>query len=197
MADIEINTNLDTETPFHYEFEPGTASYGKVYDGRNIIEIERKFSDPIPLEEGEAGERHYKVIETYKVRMLQRTNMNVNHNNYDYTIKQDSVKREIEFDLTTDIETPNKIPTGFKLYHNYPNPFNPTTTVRYEFNMSGDVHTKVYNSQCEEVYSSTQEGVHPGTHEFKIDLGDFASGIYFLKVQQEQITSIQKLVLLK
>ncbi len=79
---------------------------------------------------------------------------------------------------------------------NYPNPFNPTTTISFYMEKAGSFTVKVYNVTGQEVWS---ESGSAGAGEVTVDLdaSDFANGIYFYRLVTDGVSSTKKMVLIK
>jgi len=90
------------------------------------------------------------------------------------------------------------LPTVYKLYNNYPNPFNPSTTIKYDIPKSAFVKLVIYDILGKEVATLVNEALQPGTYEITFDGSNLASGIYFyqLAINNEQL-AVKKMVLLK
>lgn len=95
------------------------------------------------------------------------------------------------------IENANSNQLSFFLYDNYPNPFNPTTKIRYSIPNSELVLIKIYDLLGKEVKILVNEYVNAGTHEIEFDGSSLPSGLYLCKLQSGKFTSVKKLVLLK
>jgi hypothetical protein len=95
-------------------------------------------------------------------------------------------------------EEPGIASFGFRLDHNYPNPFNPSTTISFDLPEDGFVNLKIYNIQGEEVYTVVDNRFKiRGSYEFKVDLSSLASGIYFYTLEQNKNVMTKKMTLLK
>ena len=92
---------------------------------------------------------------------------------------------------------PPVVPVNLLLYNNYPNPFNPTTTIKYALPKASDVHLTLYNLRGEEVARLVDKEQHAGYHEVKWDANNFASGIYFYRLQAGDFVQTRKMVLFK
>ena len=68
---------------------------------------------------------------------------------------------------------------GLELLNSYPNPFEQTTTIRYELNRTQDVSLVVYNNLGQIVQTLNQEEQVPGFYEVAVDAKNLASGVYF------------------
>ncbi len=90
-----------------------------------------------------------------------------------------------------------ELPTEYDLLPAYPNPFNPTTTLRFDLPEAGQVKLAVYDSQGRQVANLIDRWCTAGTHEAVFSGKDLASGIYFARLVAGDIHKSQKLVLTK
>ena len=77
----------------------------------------------------------------------------------------------------------NGIPQAFVLYGNYPNPFNPATTIRYGMPTSGSVTLKVYDVLGRSVAIQSLGVQAPGNHETHFNASRLNSGLYFYRLE--------------
>jgi hypothetical protein len=89
------------------------------------------------------------------------------------------------------------IPTVFALHQNFPNPFNPSTTIRYDVPHSSHVSLVVYNMLGQEVATLVESEQGAGYQEVRFDATSLASGVYFYRLQAEDFIQTMKLMLLK
>ncbi len=93
-------------------------------------------------------------------------------------------------------------PASFELYGNYPNPFNPSTTIRYRLNNASQISLKIYNILGQEIRTLVS-GVRPaGMNEVlwdgKNDKGaNVSSGLYLYRLQISNHAITRKMTLLK
>ncbi len=91
-----------------------------------------------------------------------------------------------------------EIPTSYALAHNFPNPFNPTTTIQFSLPQAGDVTLKIYNLLGEEVKTLVDEYKEIGKHSVQFNASQLASGIYFYRnYRQDQFVETKKMILLR
>jgi hypothetical protein len=91
----------------------------------------------------------------------------------------------------------NNSELNYFLAPNYPNPFNPTTTIKYSLKDDGIVKLKIYNILGSEVASLVDEYKHKGEHKVTFDAGNLASGVYIYKIQSGNFIYSRKMLLLK
>ena len=94
------------------------------------------------------------------------------------------------------------IPTEFALHENYPNPFNPTTTLRFDLPELSDMTLTIYNMLGQKVKTfnmqSTPAGYHSVTWDATNDLGEqVGAGVYLYQLQAKDFVKARKMVLLK
>jgi hypothetical protein len=89
-------------------------------------------------------------------------------------------------------------PRIFKLFNNYPNPFNPSTQIRFSVPKDGFTSLKVMNILGQEVATLFEGNAKSGNIlEVTFNARNLSSGIYFARLQQEGKISIQKMNLIK
>lgn len=74
------------------------------------------------------------------------------------------------------------LPSDFGLRPNYPNPFNPSTTIEYQMKVAGFVSIQVFDARGREVAVLVNEEKPAGSHSLRWDAGGLASGVYFVKM---------------
>lgn len=86
----------------------------------------------------------------------------------------------------------------FSLFRNYPNPFNPTTTIRFELEKESPVTLNIYNAlgQLVEILIKN-ETFEAGINDFTFDASHLPSGVYYLTIETREIFRSQKIILLK
>jgi len=104
--------------------------------------------------------------------------------------------------LLTEATTRN-LPTVYSLAQNFPNPFNPTTTIRYDVPAPGGlVRIVVYNVKGQRVTTLVDSHELPGYHKVTWDGtnrtgNNVASGVYFIQMKAGGFVKTKKLLLLK
>lgn len=89
-------------------------------------------------------------------------------------------------------------PTNYNLHQNFPNPFNPTTTIRFDVAQSSVVSLKVYNLLGQVVTTLVDgQNMSQGTYQVQWNAKDLASGIYLYQLEAGDVKVSRKMILLK
>jgi len=89
-------------------------------------------------------------------------------------------------------------PGDFRLYPNYPNPFNPLTTIQFDLARPLTVSLRVYNLLGQEVASLLSEmPLQAGVHKADFDASDLPSGVYICRLTGANLAASRKMILLK
>ena len=94
------------------------------------------------------------------------------------------------------------IPTEFALHENYPNPFNPTTTLRFDLPEVSNITLTIYNMLGQKIRTYDMQSTPAGHHTLKWnatnDYGDpVGAGVYLYQLQSKDFVKTRKMVLLK
>ncbi len=120
----------------------------------------------------------------------------------EYTVNAGSVGPELWDSasvsiILTDVGDNTINPTLFQLFDNYPNPFNPSTTIRYSIPEASFTTLIVYDALGNNVSSLVNETKSAGTFEVIFDATNLSSGIYYYTLQSGSITETKKMILTK
>lgn len=91
----------------------------------------------------------------------------------------------------------SEIPNGFNLAQNFPNPFNPSTTIEFSIPEKNNVSLKIYNMNGQVVTMLVNGEYSAGTHKIQWNATDFASGVYFYTLNTNNFSQTKRLVLIK
>jgi len=107
---------------------------------------------------------------------------------------------EFMTDITKEV---NIIPQKFTLSQNFPNPFNPSTVIKYAVSCESNVNISFYNSLGQFVREVSEGNRQPGNYEINFNSSGLASGIYFYSIKaistngKNDFSSSKKMILLK
>lgn len=91
----------------------------------------------------------------------------------------------------------NSFTTKFKLFNNYPNPFNPVTNISFTIPEKKFTELKIYDIRGSEIYNVIQKTLDAGSYTYSIDLSEYSSGIYFCRLSSGNYIESQKMIFIK
>ncbi len=91
----------------------------------------------------------------------------------------------------------SEVPKEFKLFANYPNPFNPTTKIKFNVPKSEFVSLKIYDNTGKMINALLSANLTAGTYETNWDAKSFASGVYFYKLESATFVDTRRMILVK
>jgi hypothetical protein len=172
---ISLNISWNTTGPC-YRFNPGTYTLGSI--------------------------RFNRLDTNACIRLNFRTNCVVQDsitqclNPADWTFSTDTTCYRLNGSLGTSTAA-NEIPNVFRLYTNYPNPFNPSTMIKFDIPKGTHVTLSIYDILGKEVDKLVNGYVQPGSYEVLWDASNYASGTYFYRFESGSFTDLKKMVLVK
>ncbi len=89
------------------------------------------------------------------------------------------------------------IPVKYSLEQNFPNPFNPLTTIRYSLPKENFVTIIVYDILGNEIQALVSENQKPGNYSVTFDASTYPSGVYYYKILSNDFTDTKKMILIK
>lgn len=99
---------------------------------------------------------------------------------------------------TVDLSDAEEIPADFQLHLTaFPNPFNPSTTIRFNLVSAGRVSLTVYDIMGREIETLNAGRLESGNHRFHWDGSSRPSGIYFVRLSTDQKQETRKIILMK
>jgi tetratricopeptide (TPR) repeat protein len=106
-----------------------------------------------------------------------------------YKVRKYNYEKPTTKDETTITET--------KLFENYPNPFNPSTVIRYQLSEASQVSLKIYDVMGREVTTLVNSFQNKGSYDVTFNAQSLSSGIYFYKLNANAKQLINKMLLMK
>jgi Arylsulfotransferase (ASST)/Bacterial Ig-like domain/Secretion system C-terminal sorting domain/Kre9/KNH-like N-terminal Ig-like domain len=102
----------------------------------------------------------------------------------------------------TGITDKNSTIKEYQLYQNFPNPFNPSTTIKYSIPNDSHVKIVIYNMIGQEIETVVNTFKNAGSYKINWNAGNLASGIYFYSINaigsnNKNFYSVKKMILLK
>ncbi len=100
-------------------------------------------------------------------------------------------------DTTDSVDGSAQIPQKYLLEDNFPNPFNPSTEIRYQLSTASQVTLKVYDVLGREVATLAEGKESAGYYKVKFDGSRLSSGLYFYRLTANNFSSAKKMMLVK
>jgi chitinase len=121
---------------------------------------------------------------------------------YDYINNDSPLLKTIgkSFGFITSVEIENTIkaiPSDFKLFDNYPNPFNPSTVIRFMLPVGTHVKLLVFDVLGREVEVLADKFFNQGVHDVTFNAVNLGSGVYFYTLSTENFVQTKKMMLIK
>lgn len=88
-------------------------------------------------------------------------------------------------------------PRHYRLYDNYPNPFNPTTVIEYSIPENSMVSLKLYDAMGREVATMVDESQPVGAYSVYLHVNNLSSGVFFYRMKAHHFIETKKLIVLK
>jgi hypothetical protein len=90
-----------------------------------------------------------------------------------------------------------EVPTEFALHGNYPNPFNPSTSIRFDLPEASEVRLQVFDLLGREVATVLNKAMEAGQHAVTWEAGTLPSGVYLYRLEAGEFVETRRMVLLK
>ncbi len=114
---------------------------------------------------------------------------------YFYHLKQLDYNGSYQY--SDEIEVEISQPKEFSLSQNFPNPFNPTTKIKYWISSDGNVTLTVYNMLGEKVAELVNKVINAGVYEVNFDASKLSSGVYYYRIKTGNYSTVKKMLLMK
>ncbi len=165
-------------------------SAGKYSNGSWTVEFSKPF---------EGGDHDFTVVPGETVKFAHEVFDNQGSNHAIDATPIDGVSYTLDFSLIpTDIERiSSQVPTSYELKQNFPNPFNPSTTISFNIPEPGFARLQIVNILGQVVETLVDEQVQPGQYEVVFDAHALPSGMYYYRLSTEQFIQTRQMTLLK
>lgn len=120
------------------------------------------------------------------------------HYEWNYYILQGAIINGIQYGSIVSIDNPKEeLPVKIVFHQNFPNPFNPVTTIKYEIPERSNVKLKVYNTIGQEIITLSDETQTAGIYEKEFNGNGLNSGVYIAVLTINQSMFVSKMLLIK
>lgn len=167
---------LTTNTSGFYRFNPGVYTLGKV----RFNVIGTLVTDSIKFRVNPPFTSALTTVNDSTVALVNNTTFNI-----------------INPTLVGTGSNVTELPKEFKMYENYPNPFNPTTTIKYDIANNSFVKLVVYDLAGKEVETLVSNNLQAGSYEATWSGSNYSSGVYFARIEAGSYRHIIKMLMIK
>ena len=117
---------------------------------------------------------------------------------YSFSFYKLEPRKDDDFgNFTTSVFMEDAVPGTYALSQNFPNPFNPATSIRYTIPMSAHVSLRVFNILGQEVASLVNQDMAAGSYLVQFEASRLTTGVYFYQLRAGDFSSVKKMVLVK
>jgi hypothetical protein len=122
---------------------------------------------------------------------------NVQSGYYFYRLTQIDFDGTRHYSEIVKVDNTGHIPRDYRLYQNFPNPFNPATVIKYSIPVNGNVKLSIFNSVGEKIITLVNEVKEAGNYKVSFDARNLSTGVYFYTLEAGKFISSKKMILLK
>lgn len=168
-----------------------------------LLEVCLLFSQELLKVNRDSTVQHYKTksISNFTFSEVEDQILRVKKKDGSYTDFDLSKVKDITFSELDGIEDQEEIlgKFGISLLKNYPNPFNPETTISFSLKNTGETKVEIFNHLGQFVETIHNGKLMAGNHSIKWNAGNnnASSGVYFVKVSQNDQILSSKILLIK
>jgi hypothetical protein len=103
----------------------------------------------------------------------------------------------VQYGTTEVNEFTDDVASAFELRQNFPNPFNPTTTIMFQIPMRALVTITIFDMLGRRVATALQHHMSAGTHQIQFDASGLSSGVYFYQMQAGAFVSNKRMLVVR
>jgi hypothetical protein len=85
----------------------------------------------------------------------------------------------------------------YNISNNYPNPFNPSTTIEFNLPKATNVRIEIFNIAGQKIQTLLNKKMSAGSHQVEFNAQNLSSGVYFYRIEADEFQDVKKMVLLK
>ncbi len=182
---------VDNNVVLNWETATEVNNYGFNVERKYITQIASNLSDTwakIGFIEGNGNSNSPKYY-SYTDNAIEASGK------YLYRLKQIDIDGSFEYSDVVEVNLGT--PQVFELKQNFPNPFNPTTSIQFNLPQDGHVRLSVFNIVGEEVRELLNNNIAAGYHSVNFDASSLNSGLYLYKIEAGNFVQIRKMMLVK
>jgi hypothetical protein len=90
-----------------------------------------------------------------------------------------------------------EIPKSFKVYQNFPNPFNPSTNIQFDIVKSGKVRLEIFDISGRSITTLLNSKLEAGRYQVTFKSNGLSSGVYFYRITADEFSDVKRMLLVK
>ncbi|MCJ7553924.1 MAG: T9SS type A sorting domain-containing protein, partial [Ignavibacteriaceae bacterium] len=181
---VKLSWRTETEVNnYGFEVERASSSPASAPDGTTPLQVWGK----IGFVEGYGNSNSPKDYSFIDASVVSGT--------YSYRLKQIDIDGQFEYSkiIEVNLGAANK----YELAQNFPNPFNPNTSIKFTLPETGNVKLTVYNMLGQEIATFVNGVKEAGTHIINFNAEELNSGIYMYRIESNGFNEVRKMTLIK
>jgi hypothetical protein len=91
----------------------------------------------------------------------------------------------------------SNLPLSHALFQNFPNPFNPVTTIKFNIPNNSYIKLSVFDVTGREIEQLINTELTPGEYSYQFNASNYSSGIYFYRLESGGFSETRKMVIIK
>lgn len=147
--------------------------------------------------ENASAEKFISYVTSNTKNCVQEDDYSALEGSFTVTLEPSSITTFVSSDFAVSVNENIRGPEQFKLFQNFPNPFNPTTQIEYSIPENNHISLKVYNVLGSEVANLYKGFQSAGNHSVTFSAANLAGGVYYYRLETENFSETKKLILLK
>jgi hypothetical protein len=164
----------------HKLFNPNGNYFGR-YDGNGIVLTKEVW---LLLDRGDNYSYYCSLLQTYNWWWWGTSGGEIStHHNLNST--------------PTSVEEFTDFPKYIILSHNFPNPFNSSTTIEFDLLKTSDVTLNIFNILGEEVATLVSDKLSAGSYSYEWEAPNMSSGVYLYRLETEEFVNTKKMILMR
>ena len=175
------------QVQLNWETKTEVNNFGFEVERTSVVNNENKTWQKIGFVEGNGNSNSPKEY-SFVDKVLQS-------GNFSYRLKQ--IDTDGQFEYSPEVNVVIEVPTDYALEQNFPNPFNPSTTIKFSIPEAGMVKLTVYNLLGQEVKTLVDEQRQAGSYTELFNASGLNSGVYFYELRVNEFVITKKMQLLK
>jgi hypothetical protein len=175
------------QVQLNWETKTEVNNFGFEIERTSVVNNENKSWQKIGFVEGNGNSNSPKEY-SFVDKVLQS-------GNFSYRLKQ--IDTDGQFEYSPEVNVMIEVPTDYALEQNFPNPFNPSTSIKFSIPEAGMVKLTVYNLLGQEVRTLINEQRQAGSYTELFNASGLNSGVYFYELRVNDFVLTKKMQLLK